>query len=73
MESALRCSKEGTIIHLYVIDERERIDDIISECIRRTEGLGYEITEGKRVTVKSYSPMEVNICSDILVAEVERK
>ena len=71
MESALRCSKKGTIIHLYIIEERERIDDIIGECIRVGEELGYKITERKRVTVKSYSPMEVNICSDLLVEEVE--
>ncbi len=67
LESALRCSKKGTVIHLYIIEERERIDEIIGECIRVGEELGYKITERKRVTVKSYSPVEVNICSDILV------
>lgn len=67
LESALRCSKEGTVIHLYIIEDRERIDDIVGECIRRAAEWGYRIMERERVTVKSYSPMEVNVCSDFLV------
>ena len=67
LESALQCSIDGTVIHLYIIEERERIDDIVGECIRRAADWGYRIMERKRVTVKSYSPVEVNICSDLLV------
>ena len=70
LHSALECSKEGTVIHLYVIDSNEKIEGIITNCLKVSEEMGYRLAEEKRIVIKSYSPVEVNICSDLLVVKV---
>lgn len=67
LPNALACSKKGTTIHLYVIDERDRIDDIVNNCILKTGSFGYSLSEKERVTVRSYSPVQINVCIDFSV------
>lgn len=70
LPGALECSKEGTVIHLYIIDSIEKVDHIIANCLEMVKELGYRIAERKRVVIKSYSPVDINICSDISVMKV---
>jgi len=69
LPGALACSKRGTTIHLYVIDELDRIDALVDDCISKARALGYKISEKGRVTVRSYSPTQLNVCLDIFVNE----
>lgn len=73
LPEALFCCSEGTVIHLYIIDERERMDRIIAGCIERAAGMGYRISEMERIEVRGYSPSEANVCSDILVERIDKK
>ena len=71
LPGALGCSKRGTTIHLYMIDELDRIDEIAADCISDAGTLGYLISEKDRVTVRSYSPTRVNVCVDITVDGIQ--
>ena len=67
LPGALACSKRNSTIHLYLIDEIDRIDDIVKDCISKAWALGYSIIEKGRVNVRSYSPVQTNVCIDISV------
>ncbi len=69
-EIALACSKIQTKIHLYVIRELSSIDDMVDDCIASAGKQGCQISEKARVTVRSYSPSEANVCVDFSVDDI---
>ncbi len=73
LPTTLGCADVGTVIHLYLIEERDELEGVVEECIGRASEMGFTMKEKRRVEVRGYSPSEVNVCSDLVVEGVGRE
>ncbi len=66
-QNSLGCIKNGGMIHLYLICSEEKLGENIRQCRKTAEERNCEIYLNNKHLVRTYSPLELNYCCDILV------